>query len=182
MELIVHASSTGPLRTGMDSIFNSFASSERQTRAQDWLPHATVTKTLRTLGNERAQLSSLQVDEVCHALTQVFMDLPRTLRTPPTISPFAVGNNWSGMSLDCPGWIVVGQEFKALISTRMNLTCEVEFRQHISVAYGSGFDHTYHVPLASEVLNDVSLTEDEWSIGLWSRINGEWTPHIRIPW
>ena len=182
MEIIIHATSTGPLRNALDSFWKTVNVQNRPTRAQDWQPHVTITKTLRDQQGKRADLDENQVAQVGQIVSGAIAGLPHSIKVAPAISPLTSDFSQSRFEITCPGWVEVGRGIEAEVAKTLGLQCTAEIGLHLSVAWGTGYSHTFHSPLASNALESVPLDEDKWSIGLWTKIGQAWVPQLVVPW
>ena len=181
MELILHATSTGPLRSALDEYWFKLPS-DRVTSAQQWLPHATIAKTIRTLSDVKADLDDHQVSEAKLMLEKILGKYPHEERLQPSIDPLTNVHGASQFSFRCRQWLEIGNDFRREVQRAFQMDCEVETKQHISVAWGTGFNAAFHNSLAIETLTSIPRDEDSWSIGLWSKLNGAWESQSLIPW
>ena len=181
MKLILHATSSGPLRDTLDRYWNQVRSDAKTTSAQHWFPHCTVTKTLRDSSHAKADLSVKQVDLVCQDLEDAVSSTLRNYQQPQLSIPkerFGICE----IDLACSPWIQIGKLFHKNISTSLKLECQVELRQHISVAWGVGFLPEYHEPLFQELFEGVSMESDHWKIGLWTEAQDRWASVVQFDW
>ena len=64
MPVILHAHPTGPLRDSLDGMWSNFEQRGRPTSAQQWLPHVTVTNSLRLSSGEKAELTNSEIENL----------------------------------------------------------------------------------------------------------------------
>ena len=182
MQVIFHVHPTGPLRDSLDGVWSDLEQRGRLTSAQQWLPHVTVTNSLRLSSDEKAELTSPEIEKVARILENIVNKFPDSTRTRPYLIPSVSDGTWCGLTVECPEWIEIGKEYKTSVFEDLGYRCKVQTPLHLSVAYGEGYVATYHNPVVNEFLRGVDLESDHWSLGLWSRQDGVWTSLLLLPW
>ena len=182
MPVILHAHPTGPLRDSLDGMWSNFEQRGRPTSAQQWLPHVTVTNSLRLSSGEKAELTNSEIENLARILENIVSKFPESTRNRPHLNSSASDGSWCGLTVACPEWIEIGKEYKTAVYENLGYDCTVERSLHLSIAYDDGYDASYHDSVVNEFLRGVSLASDDWSLGLWSPHNGVWTSHLLLPW